>query len=185
MKRCIGAAQRFRWYGMSIRPACLLLVFLAAACEDAPVTSVVFARDDAWSFAQGAMRDGPLPVVVAGRPDDAPETMLAERVVATMTRAMSWTATPHLRAAPAAEVARAVRIVVVFGGGGGGCGERPGGGGPLADGKVALTMSLCAGEEALAVVSGRLGRSHGIEDPRFAALIRQTTVDLFSNPRHP
>ncbi len=104
---------------MSIRPACLLLVFLAAACDDAPVTSVVFARDDAWSFVQGAMRDGPLPVVVAGRPDGAPETMLAERVVQAMTQAMNWTATPRLRAAPAAAVARAIRIVVVFGSGGG------------------------------------------------------------------
>lgn len=185
MKRCIGVAHRFCWYRVAIRPACLLLIFLAAACDDVPVTSVVFARDDVRSFAQGAMRDGPLPVVIAGRPDGVPEAMLTERVVAAMTQAMSWTATPRLRAAPAAEVARAIRIVVAFGGGGGGCGGQPGGGGPLADGKVALTMTLCAGEEALAVVSGRLGRSDGSEGPRFAALIRQATVDLFSNPRHP
>lgn len=180
-----GGSHRLCRYRALARAAGSLLAFLSVGCDDAPTTSVVFSLDDVWSFAQGAMREGPLPVVVAGRPDDAPEPVLAARVVAAVKSAMTWTATPRLQAAPAEAVAKAIRIVVVFSSDSGGCGERPEGGGPLGGGRVVMTMTLCAGVERLAEVSGRLGRSRGSDDPHFAALIRQATDDLFSQRHHP
>jgi hypothetical protein len=159
-------------------------LWLTAACEDAPSTMVVFSRDDPWSFAQGEMARGGLPVVVRGRIGAVDGGPLADAVVAAMRQAMTWTATPDLRAVDRA-APEAMRVIVLFGAGGGpgggpgACRGEPEGGTVAAGQPASMTMILCAGDERIAEVAGRFGRPSPPGEPAFARLIRRATGEMF------
>ncbi|MCU0837686.1 MAG: hypothetical protein MUE49_03055 [Rhodospirillales bacterium] len=159
-----------------------LLLSLLAACRDAPSTMVVFSRDDPWSFAQADMAKAGLPVVIRGRIGNGSDGQFEAAVVDAIRRAMTWTAKPDVRWVKRAPP-QSVRIIVGFGGSAGGpgaCADETDGASAPAETVATLTMLLCAGDERIAEVAGRFGRPARADEPRFAALIRQATSDLFA-----
>lgn len=163
----------------------LCLGFLAA-CDDAPRSVVTFRLDDVWTFAQGAMVAGPLPVDIRGRPHGDDDLARNDAVIGAMTQAITWTANPRFTADGSASLRSAIRVVVTFNGTGGvGGGEQcrgvSTGGGPLPDGEIRIAATFCDGEDMLANVRGRVARTGGTDDPRFSRLIRQVTRDMFAD----
>lgn len=153
-----------------------------AACDDAPRTDVTFRLDDVWSFAQGAMLDGPLPVQILGSPYDDTGAALEDAVIGAMTEAITWTARPRFAVDAAGAPERSLRVVIALNGGGGGreqCLGNTRGGGPLPDGRVRVVATFCDEEDVLANVRGETARTDGVGDPRFSRLVRQVTRDMF------
>ena len=158
-----------------------------AGCEDAPTTTVVHQVEDPWSFAQATLMAGPMPVIIEGRAYDVDPGRIAGVVTRALAVGVTRTATARFAADPDRLITGGVRMVMTFNGGEGldgftQCAGRSAGGDPAAGGAVRAITSLCMGETLLVTVRGRLGRSDGLEDPRFAALIRQIAVDLFASP---
>ncbi len=159
-----------------------LVLSLVAACGDAPSTMVVFSRDDPWSFAQADMAKAGLPIVIRGRIGSARDGHFEAVVAGAIGQAMTWTAKPDVHWAEQAPP-RSVRIIVAFDGSAGGpgaCAEETAGSTAFVDAVTKLTLLLCAGDERIAEVAGRFGRPTHADEPRFAALIRQATSDLFA-----
>ncbi len=96
----------------------LCLGFLAA-CDDAPRSVVTFRLDDVWTFAQGAMVAGPLPVDIRGRPHGDDDLARNDAVIGAMTQAITWTANPRFTADGSASLRSSIRVVVTFNGTGG------------------------------------------------------------------
>jgi hypothetical protein len=145
-------------------------------CDDAPLTSVLFRRENPWTFAQSGVV---LPVVVHGEPYPPSSGDTAGIILRSMQQAASWTATPNFIAASSA-TAEGLRIVYLFNRSAGTdlCRALPPGGAPQDGGRIAVVTAFCSGPERSAVVTGRLGESNGPDDPRFSLLIRQITLDL-------
>jgi hypothetical protein len=102
-----------------------------------------------------------------------------------MTKAITWSANPRFTADSASAGRSTLRVVVTLNGGGGFSGRDPcpgkaEGGGQLPDGRVREIATFCDGEDVLANVHGHVGRSAGVDDPRFSRLIRQVTRDMFA-----
>lgn len=156
------------------------------SCDDLPITTVTFRIDDPWTFAAPAM---PLFIEVRGQPGLGEQGLSAEMVVSTMTKAMSWHANPRLTADPLSAGDASTRVVMTFnpvasGGAQENCAGRVDGGEPEADGAVSVLATFCAGTRPLANVEGRL-RSTGSGNARIEALLKQVTLDLFRDQRHP
>lgn len=156
------------------------------SCDDMPITTVTFRIDDPWTFALPAM---PLLIEVRGRPGTGDEEAEKEMVVAAMTQAISWHANPRLTAEPALAGDPSTRVVMTFNPASSGsaeanCEGRLEGGEAEADGALRVLATFCAGTRPLANVEGRLRRT-GAGTEGVQALIRQITLDLFRNQRHP
>ncbi len=167
--------------------ALAMVAALVAGCEEVPTTTVVHQVEDPWAFAQATLMAGPMPVVIEGRPYDADADRIAGAVTSALAVAVTRTATARFAADPDRLITGGVRMVMTFNGGEGldgftQCAGKSAGGDPDPGGRVRAITSLCAGETLLVTVRGRLGRSDGLEDRRFAALIRQIAVDLFASP---
>lgn len=156
------------------------------SCDDVPITTVTFRVDDPWTFAEPAM---PLLVEVRGWPGAADDDAAKEMVVAAMTRAITWHGNPRLTADRVLAGNPSTRVVMTFnptsaGGAEANCEGRVEGGEAEADGALRLLATFCAGTRPLANVEGRLRRT-GAGTDRVQALIRQITLDLFRDQRHP
>ncbi|MGF1640694.1 MAG: hypothetical protein ACFCUO_07070 [Rhodospirillales bacterium] len=159
-----------------------VLAFGASACADAPRTVVTSKAPDTRQFVTTAF---PLWVDVRGRPfGDAAAAELGATIVAAMRQAYVWN--PAARFTTSADEARGreTRVVMTFNGAAGiggrdQCQDRSQGGGPLPEGRITIVATLCSGEDALANVGGRVAAGSGPSDPRFEALIRQVTTDMF------
>lgn len=174
--------------------AALAAALTVVGCDEGPQTLVDRRVDGVWSRAQGAMIDGPLPIIVQGQPFErgpAADAALGDRIVAIMTEAVTWTATPRFTSGPAVTAAAtatgnaAYGVVMTFNGrdslsGGDQCEGRSRGGGPLDDGRLRLKATFCAGATTLVTVSGRVAGADGPDSERFAAFIRQVTLDMLT-----
>lgn len=151
------------------------------SCDEVPITTVTFRIDDPWSFAEPAM---PLLVEVRGHTG-----IDAQTVAATMERAISWHGNPRLTADAALAGDPSTRVVMTFnpassGGGEANCEGRLNGGEIQPDAPLRVLATFCAGARPLANVEGRLGRP-GDGSGRIEALLKQVTLDLFRDQRHP
>ena len=156
------------------------------SCDDVPITTVTFRVDDPWTFAEPAM---PLLIEVRGRPGSGDEDMSAEMVATAMTEAISWHGNPRLTADPALAGNPATRVVMTFnpasaGGAEANCEGRVAGGEAGAGGSLRVLATFCSGTRPLANVEGRLRRTDGKGD-HTRALLKQVTLDLFRDQRHP
>ncbi len=168
-----------RWRRWSIVVAALLI----AGCAGVPTVGQRQRSDQSWVFAQTLMgSSGPLLVEILGTPYDVPQAALVERVLSEMTRAIAWSSTARFTTDPAVAGSQSMRVVWAFNGGPGGrtqCRGDGGGGKPQANGAVRINAVFCDDAFVIADITGRLGETGGIEDPAFAALIRQVTVEMF------
>jgi hypothetical protein len=158
-----------------------LVLLAVAACEDQPTTSVSIETDNAWEFVQAPMANGGLYVDVSGTPFDDLDMDVEDTVLTAMTTATTWTATPNYTGDKASAGDPSVWVVVTFNGGDRRpCTQTPPipGGGPEATGRVDILATLCGNEVALAQVSGHLTGAESMADPKFEALVRQTTREL-------
>ncbi len=163
----------------------IMLTVVLTACEEAPRTVVRYHVEDAWTLAQGAMKEAPLLVVVQGAPFLQPGEQLEASVLEIMTGAVTWTATPHFTVDRARSVSQSLRIVMTFNPPQGTspneqCAGQSTGGGPLREGAIRVLGAFCDAATILVSVSGRLLDATDPEDPRFAALVRQVTLDMLS-----
>lgn len=159
---------------------------MATACEDQPTTATLIETGDVWRFVQAPMAAGGLYVEISGAPFGGPSTALEDVVISEMTQATTWTATPVYTTSAASAGDKSVRAFVSFNGGD----RRPcetasprPGGGPQADGRVDILATLCANDQAVSQVAGHVTGADGRNDPRFTALIRQTTRALLRSER--
>lgn len=164
----------------------IVVLTLTASCDEGPTTVVDRRVEGTWSMAQGAMAKGPLPVVVEGDPFES-QRPLDERIVALMTEAVTWTATP--RFAADASASGGLRVVITFDpavsmGGSAQCAGEAGRGERSRDGAVRVLATFCDGRTMLVSVSGRAADAKAPDDAEFDALIRQITLDLFT-PEQP
>lgn len=163
-----------------------LALMMATACEDQPTTATLIETADVWRFAQAPMAAGGLHVTVSGLPFGGPQAALQDAVISEMTQAATWTATPLYTTDADTAGDRSVRVFVSFNGGD----RRPcdtaspqPGGGPRPDGRVDILATLCANDKAVSQVAGHVTGADGRDDPRFTALIRQTTRTLLRSER--
>jgi hypothetical protein len=170
-----------RWWLAAAAVAAVAAALVA--CGDAPKTTTLRRVDDPWAFAQAAMAAGPLLVVVRGLPARASEVAVEEAVLAAAGEAVTWTSRPRFTVIPARAGSVDLRLVYVFNGRPSDpCRDAPSGGDPQQGGRIALVAALCDGAGLLSRVDGRLARSDGVDDRRFAALIDQATRDLLAPP---
>jgi|GEM_PF-2865512 hypothetical protein len=159
---------------------CLVAGVFVAGCDDVPITTVSYQVEDVQTFATGVLGQGPMLVVVRGHAHDVPAADTEAAVLNALTGATQWIAEPRFTTHSEESASLSMRLVVVLN-------DRPpepclgdpSGGPPQPGGRVELTMTFCSGETVLSKVRGRIGRTDGLDDPRFARLIRQATVDLF------
>lgn len=150
------------------------------SCDEVPITTVTFRIDDPWTFAEPAM-----PLLVEVRGDAGLD---AQTVAATMQWAISWHGSPRLTADAASAGDPSTRVVMTFnpassGGAEANCEGRVDGGRVAPDAPLRVLSTFCAGARPLANVEGRLGRPGDGE--RIEALLKQVTLDLFRDQRHP
>lgn len=156
------------------------------SCDDLPITSVTFRVDDPWTFAEPAM---PLLIEVRGSLGMANGDAATEMIVSAMTQAISWHGNPRLTADPTQAGNPSTRVVMTFnpvagGGADANCAGLVNGGEAEADGALSVLATFCAGSRPLANVEGRL-RHTGGGGERIQALLKQVTLDLFRDQRHP
>lgn len=179
---------------MAKRIACALLaaavvVVGAASCDDAPSTMAVHRVDNPWSFAWGVLRQGPMLVEIRGDPFGIDPVRFRDITLSAMTEGVqrndAWAVTTDPRRAGS----RSLRLVMTFNGastvsGLDQCLGRSAGGGPLHRGFVWVVATFCDRQTVLASVTGKIARTDGASDPKFAALIHQVMLDMFqSEPR--
>jgi hypothetical protein len=158
----------------------LVAGLVVAGCDDVPITTVSYQLEDVQTFAAGVLGQGPMLVVVRGRPHDVPAADTEAAVLTALTQATQWIAEPRFTTQPEDAASPSMRLVVVLNDKPPEpCLGDPGGGLPQPGGRVELTMTFCSGTTVLSKVRGRIGRTDGVDDRRFARLIRQATVDLF------
>lgn len=163
----------------------VVLSFILPACDEAPRTVSRHHVEGAWSLAQGVMKDGPLLVVIEGAPFQQPGEQLEATVVGIMTGAVTWTASPRFTSQPTEGVSRSLRIVMTFNspqetGAHEQCSGQSTGGGPLPEGNIRVLAAFCDAATILVSVSGEVADVTEINDPRFAALVRQVTLDMLT-----
>jgi hypothetical protein len=165
------------------------VALVLAACETSPRTWVSYKNPDAWSFADGVMRSGPLLVEVRGQPYATESGALAGEVLARMVEAITWSAGARFTTIPAEAASQSLRVILTFNqrqlGGYDQCQGRASGGGPLPAGEVFINATFCSDQEVISNVEGRIAETQGLADPGFASLIRQTTQDLFIRDQPP
>ena len=179
MQTWIAAARRR--YG---RLALAALAVLAGC--GGPMTSPTYRSPEARTFAQSAMAQGPMLVVIQGEPFAHDQERTRDAVLAAMARAMSWTGTPQFTTDAAEAPTASLYVVMTFNtgaiDGNVQCTVPPAGGGPEEDGGVAVSASFCGSRELISNTYGRISTADGADDPAFARLISQVTTDLFPPP---
>jgi hypothetical protein len=161
-----------------------LIFLMIAGCADRPTTSVTTRARDVWTFAQGVMIAGPLLVEIDVPSSPEQTDDLAQVVIANMKEAITWSADPRLTADPGEAASQTMKVVWRFSGLGSmdGAPERQRSGADAQstkDRRVAVSATLVSQGDALSNVHGYVGRADSLADPRFAALIRQVTRELF------
>lgn len=179
MQALIGAA-RTRGGMLAMIAAAVL-----AGCGG-PLTSPTYRSPEARTFAQSAMAQGPMLVVIQGQPFAHEEERTRQAVLAAMARAVSWTGTPRLTVDAAEAPTSSLYVVMTFNtgaiDGNVQCTVPPAGGGPEEDGSVTVAASFCGSRELISNTYGRISGVDGADDPAFARLISQVTTDLFPPP---
>jgi hypothetical protein len=179
----VSMSVRFERKPGAVWFAVVLGVAASAGCADGATTSAGYRSPDSRAFAENAMSTGPMLVRMQGRPYAAPQAQIDQAVLGAMTRAMSWTATPRLTTDPAAARIPSMAVVMSFNGGvldgDAQCRGENAGGEPGPQGAVQVTASFCGDGSLLSHTSGHIDTSSGVDDPRFAGLIRQVAYDLF------
>lgn len=163
-------------------PIAVAAAVLVAGCADWPTVGQRQRSDQSWVFAQTLMgSSGPLLVEILGNPYDVPDEQLADRVLAEMTKSITW-ANARFTTDPSLAGSQSMRIVWAFNGGPGGkpqCRGQTGGGGPEADGAVRINAVFCDDDYVIADITGHVGKTGGFDDPVFASLARQVTIEMF------
>jgi hypothetical protein len=173
----------------TLAPLLIALCIALGACEDAPQTVTRRQVDGAWSLAQGVMKDAPLLVIVQGQPFEASAAQLERRVMEIMTDAVTWTQTPRFTTDRAQALSQTLRIVITFNPLQGTnaheqCTGQSRGGGPASEGPLRIIGTFCDAATILVTVTGNVRYPDDLDDPRFAALVRQLTLDMLS-PQQP
>jgi hypothetical protein len=163
----------------------IALSIATAGCEEHPRTVSHHYVDGAWSLAQGAMRNAPLLIVIEGQPFVGTSASTESRIAAIMKEAITWTETAAFTTEPAQAVSQTLRIVITFNplertDAHAQCTRQSRGGEPLPEGRVRIIATFCDAATVLVTVSGRVGPVADLDDPRFAALVRQVTLDMLS-----
>jgi len=170
--------------GLSKRAVAVVLVLAAltvAACTDGPRTGVTSKAPDTRQFVTTSF---PLWVEVQGAPYGAQAEGVDETITQAMKQAYTWNPAAEFTTDPDKARGKSPKVVMTFNGAAGTgsreqCEDRSEGGGPLPGGRVEVVASLCSLGDSLANVRGSIAQSEGPADPRFAALIRQVTTDMF------
>lgn len=171
------------------RRAGLLIGFGAAAsivagcAGDRPTTAPTYRNPNAWDFAQGVMDRGPMLVEVRGQPYATDKAAIDGAITRAMERAITWSSGARFTTNAEEASSQSFRVVTTFNGPVGlGSNENcqsGAGGEPLPDGSVRLLTTFCDGAEVISNVGGAVGPTTGVADPKFSALIQQSTRDLF------
>ena len=152
-----------------------------------PMTSPTYRSPESRTFAQSAMAQGPMLVIIQGQPFAQEQDRTQQVVLDNMREAMTWTATPQLTADPAGAPTSSLYVVMTFNSGpidaNVQCTVPPGGGGPQDQGAVQVAASFCGSGSLISNTYGRLDAADGPDDPAFGQLISQVTTDLF--PQEP
>jgi hypothetical protein len=168
--------------GLSKRAVAAVLAALAVAgCADGPRTSVTSKAPDTRQFVTTSF---PLWVEVQGAPYGAKAEGVDETITQAMKQAYTWNPAAEFTTDPDKARGKSPKVVMTFNGAAGTgsreqCQGRSEGGGSLPEGRVEVVATLCSLGDSLANVRGSIAQSEGPADPRFAALIRQVTIDMF------
>jgi len=171
--------------GMSKRAGAAVLAVLATlamtACADGPRTGVTSKAPDTRQFVTTSF---PLWVEVQGAPYGAQAEGVDDAITQAMKQAYTWNTAAEFTTDPDKARGKSPKVVMTFNGAAGTgsreqCADRSEGGGPLPAGRVEVVASLCSLGDSLANVRGSIAQSESPADPRFAALIRQVTTDMF------
>jgi hypothetical protein len=161
--------------------AAVLMVLVVAGCTGAPRTSVTYKAPDTRQFVTTSF---PLWVEVRGAPYGAQAEGMDQTITQAMKQAYVWNTAAEFTTDPDKATSRTLKVVMTFNGAAGissrmQCLDRSEGGEPLPQGRVQVVATLCSEGDALANVRGSVSQSEGPADPRFSALIRQVTRDMF------
>ena len=161
--------------------AAVLMVLVVAGCAGAPRTSVTYKAPDTRQFVTTSF---PLWIEVRGAPYGDQTEGVDQTITAAMKQAYVWNSVAEFTTDPDKATSRTLKVVMTFNGAAGissrmQCEDRSEGGEPLAEGRVQVVATLCSEGDALANVRGSVSQSEGPADPRFSALIRQITRDMF------
>ena len=161
--------------------AVLAAALALSACADSPRTIVTSKAPDTRQFVTTSF---PLWVEVRGKPYGAEAEGVAATITGAMKQAYVWNTAAAFTTDPDQAPGRTPNVVMTFNGAAGiggrdQCQDRSQGGGALPDGRVGVVATLCSQGDALANVRGQIATTTGADDPRFAALIRQITTDMF------
>lgn len=167
---------------LSVCCAAVVMVALAvAACTDAPRTSVTIKAPNTRQFVTTSF---PLWVEVRGAPFAGQAEGMNETITASMKQAYVWNTAAEFTTNPDEALGLSTKIVMTFNGAASissrmQCEDRSEGGEDRLMGQIHVVATLCSAGDAISNVRGSLAQTTGPKDPRFSALIRQTTRDMF------
>ena len=160
-----------------------LIFFVIVGCADRPTTSVTNQARDVWTFANGVMIAGPLLVEIHGAPSPEVRDELDETVIVNMKEAITWSANREFTVDPEKAASQTMKVVWSFTGldavAPGTQQDDNADSRPREGSRIALTATLVSQGDDLSKVFGHINHADGVSDPRFAALVRQATGELF------
>ncbi len=161
--------------------AAVLAVLVVAGCTGGPRSSVTYKAPDTRQFVTTSF---PLWVEVRGAPFGAQTEGMDETITQAMKQAYVWNTAAEFTTDPDEAAGRSPKIVMTFNGAASissrsQCEDRSEGGEPMSVGRVQVVATLCSEGDAFANIRGSVAQTAGPTDPRFSALIRQVTSDMF------